>query len=254
MMRNLLLVLLLLCIQPLAASNVVEAYQKYTEAERTKEPEEQKKLYNEALALYLQSEPQEPSAKFCYNLANTYFQLGEYGYAILYYYKALKVSPRDTKVEYNLQIAMQKAGVSEPPASFFKDVVLYFHYKISHNEKIVICLGLFLLVFVLFSLHIWSSRSFGLYKRVALWMAVIALAFVLSLFWAEYLTPPVAVIVQPATVRIDAGPEYAAVPNAVAIPGVKVEVLASVNHGAWLRVRLPSGAQGYIGKEYVRII
>lgn len=236
------------------ASSIEEANQKYFEAERAKDVTERKKLFNDALTLYLRSEPQNPSEKFCYNIANTYFQLGEYGYAILYYNKGLKVSPRDARIQNNLLIAMQKAGLSPPSSSFIKDYLLSFHYDLSHNEKVTTCLILFFLIFALLSLHIWSKQQVRVYKQLSLCCIVIASAFILSIIWANYLQTPVAVIIHPTGLRIDAGSEYKAVANAKVLPGMKVDVLASENNGAWLRVRLPSNQEGYVGKENARVI
>jgi len=40
-----------------------------------------------------------------YNLGNAYYRIGKIGYAILYYEKALKISPSDDDVKHNLDFA-----------------------------------------------------------------------------------------------------------------------------------------------------
>lgn len=80
-------------------------------------PEQQLKLgnelyaqqkFNEALETYhILTDSSWSSASLFYNMGNTYFRLGENGKAILYYEKALKLSPKDPDIQYNLNFAKQ---------------------------------------------------------------------------------------------------------------------------------------------------
>ena len=45
------------------------------------------------------------SSELYYNLGNTYYRMGRLGYAILNYEKAIKLSPSDEDIKYNLKIA-----------------------------------------------------------------------------------------------------------------------------------------------------
>lgn len=229
-----------------------KAFAKYQEAERASTVEERKKGFNEALALYLQMETDQPSAKLCYNIANTYYQLNEYGYAILYYYKALKENPRFTEAKTNLQLALQKAQVPYESPTFVEDYLLFFHYKLSHNEKALIVLFLLFCAFALVSVHMWVPQQ--ALKKLAIFCLWIALLLFVSLIWADYFIPPEAVVVKPVALRRDAGDQYAPVIGKPALAGTKVTVLSVQPDGNWLKVRLPSGEEGFISKEYARII
>lgn len=260
MRRHLFLFLFLLVASSRVLSGAVvidPAYERYSEAEQTKDSAQRKKLFNDALTLYLQSESEKSSGLFYYNIANTYFQLGEYGYAILYYYKAEKKLPRDSFIKNNLGVALEKAKVLEPSKTIVQeylfDPLLFFHTDFSHNEKIIISLLFLFLAFALYSLYIWSDQV-RWFKKMALFFFFLVLIFVSSIAWAEFLSTPEAVLIRPTLLRVDAGGQYAPVQNAAVIPGMKVKIVTVEKNGTWLKVLLPSGAEGYIAKEYVRLI
>lgn len=243
---------LLSLLLPLLLSGDDKAFVKYKEGERASNAMERKGAFNEALVLYLQMESDSPSAKLCFDIANTYYQLSEYGYAILYYNKALKENPRFDEARTNLQIALQKAGLQENAPNIFQSYVLFFHYKMSHNEKGTVVLLLLFMAFTLLSVNLWLPLS--LLKKVAFGSLWVAFIFFGSLIWADYFTPPEAVIVRPVALRRDAGDQYAAVVGMPALSGTKVTVLSVGPDGNWLKVRTMSGEEGYVSKEYARII
>lgn len=229
-----------------------KAFREYTEAEQAKNPDVRKKAFNDALMHYLQAEPSQPSGELCLNIANTYFQLGEYGFAILYYYKAEAQMPRDQEVAFNLHVALQKVGIEAPSPSFIQNYLLYVHTKLSHNEKAVLALILFFAAFGCASGHIWQPQAF--LKKMALFFGVVGLIIFTSLLWSDYFSSPQAVIVHPTELRRSAGEQYAVIAGNPGLPGTKVEVLSVGQEGNWMKVRLPSGEIGYIAKEYVRLI
>jgi len=228
-----------------------KAYIKYKEAELAPDPESRKEAYNDALNLYLQMESEAPSAILLFNIANTYFQLNEYGYAILYYYRALKEDPRSDMIHNNLQIALKKAGLQEESPSFIQRYPLFIHYKLSHNEKAITVLIFLFIVFALLSVNLWLPQL--VLKKVAILFLSIAGILFLSLVWGDYLTTPEAIVVRSVAIRRDAGTQYATIGNP-ALSGTKVEVLSVEKEGHWMRVRLPSGEEGYLSKEFARII
>lgn len=228
------------------------AYAKYKEAEAAQTPEARKKAFNESLAIYLQMETQSPSAKLCFDIANTYYQLSEYGYAILYYYKALKEEPRNELVLTNLQIAQGKAGVQASEPSLLSGYLLYLHYNLSHNEKAVFVLIMMLLIFTIWSVHIWQPQ--GYLPKMAMLCVWLALIVGMSLITQDYFSRPDAVIVKTQSLRRDAGEQYAPINANPVLAGTKVTVVSVEPGGNWMEVRLSSGDEGYISKEYARVI
>ncbi len=248
MVRSLILFLLL----PLLAYCEDRAFLKYQEGERASNAQERKVAFNEALTLYLQMEGENPSPKLCYDIANTYYQLNEYGYAILYYNKALSENPRFSEARNNLQIALQKANIQESGPNIFQSYLFFWHYKMSHNEKQITVLFLFFIAFTLFSVYLWVPQL--VLKKVALLCIWVSLFFVASIVWADYFTAREAIVVKPVALRRDAGDQYAAVVGTPALSGTKVTVLQVLSDGNWLKVRAPGGQEGYVSKEYVRVI
>ncbi|MBS0654487.1 MAG: hypothetical protein JSR46_01810 [Verrucomicrobia bacterium] len=246
--------LYIMLIGPLAAEEplATQAFKEYEEGERASDPEVRQKAFNDALTHYLQAEPAHPSGELCFNIANTYFQLGEYGFAILYYYKAQKQLPRDQGVAANLKIALQKAGLPAPSSSFIQDYLLYFHNKLSDNEKALLVLVFFFGAFGFASGHIWQPQT--ILRTLSIACAILGSIIFISFLWSEYFAPPEAVIVKPTEVRLAAGEQYAAVAGNPGIPGTKVEVISMEKEGNWMKVRLPSGEVGYIAKDNVRVV
>ena len=165
-MRSFLLLLLLstgsLFCQTLQPVYQDEGYEKYLEGERAKTPEERKKAFNDALASYLQLELKHPSGYYLYDIANCYYQLGEYGLAILYYYKAERKLPRDPKIQYNLSQALIKAGLQAQPNTI-SNYVLFFHKKLSFYERELLVLAFALFTFVFGSLAVWLMQKAFVY-------------------------------------------------------------------------------------------
>lgn len=84
------------------------------------------------------------SAKLYYNLGNAYFKLSDLGHAILYYNRALKVSPSMEDARYNLTIAegMTKDKIAVVPEFFLNRWIKTIHSSISCTAWSVISLVL----------------------------------------------------------------------------------------------------------------
>jgi len=119
----------------------------------------QKNNYNQALKIYLKLENnQYKNVALYYNIGNCYYKLEDFGRAVLYYEKALHISPKDKDILKNLKLAkihLQDKEIevaSNPFALFFSWILNFF----SVNAYIVIslilfaCVGCFGLSFLLF--------------------------------------------------------------------------------------------------------
>lgn len=243
--------LFLLLMLPIMLFAEDRAYTLYKQGENATSPEERKKAFNDALTLYLQQDSNQASAELDFNIANTYYQLNEYGYAILYYYKALKINPRFEEAKVNLQIAQEKIGRSADGPNAAQKYLLFLHYQLSHNEKAIIVLCMLFFAFAFLSINLWLPQA--VLKKVATIALWIAVAFSISIVWSDYFTHPEAVIVRPVALRRDAGDQYAPVVGTPLLSGTKVVVLSVDEDGNWLKVR-SGNEEGYISKEYARII
>jgi hypothetical protein len=60
------------------------------------------------------------SAPVLFNLANTYFQQGKLGLAILNYQRAEVLAPADADIAFNLHLARTRAGLADRPMTWFE--------------------------------------------------------------------------------------------------------------------------------------
>jgi len=227
-------------------------FSKYVEGERATSVEVRKKAFNEALIEYLKVEPTHPSGIYFYDVANCYYQLGEYGLAILYYYRALNELPRNNKIEHNLEQALKKVDQTEENKTELYDFLLFFHHKLSFYEKEMLLLALLLFSFVFGSLFIWLS--FSAFKKLAIVSFFCMSLFVVSILWTAYFSPPSAVIIRPAELLSGPGSQYAKAETKPPLIGTKVQVVEVVEKGAYLKIKLPGGQQAYVSSEQARII
>jgi hypothetical protein len=249
-MMMLWILLLFLPLQLCAAEDA--AFSKYREGEHATSPSQRKAAFNDALTLYLKMESESPSAVLLYDIGNTYYQLHEYGYAILYYERALKENPRFSEAKTNLQIALNKVNIAPSELNFIQNYLLFFHYKLNHDEKATAVLVLLFLAFALLSVHLWMPQD--VLKKlayIALWVTLILFS---SIIWADYLATPRAIVVRPVALRRDAGDQYAPIVGTPVLVGTSLSVISVKDDGNWLKVRTASGEVGYISKEYARTV
>ncbi len=105
--------------------------------------------YKEAVDRYLKALPVAgDNSVLFFNLGNAYYKSGQLGEAVLYYRKALQLSPRDEDVKQNLEIARLhiKDKIVEPDPGFVFKVIARLHNFLSIDELTVITLTLYLLL------------------------------------------------------------------------------------------------------------
>ena len=232
-----------------------EAYASYTEGEKTETISQRKQMFNHALALYTQLADKSPKygdGKLYYDIANTYFQLEEYPWAILYYYRSLALRPTDDKVKQNLAMGLKKLDITpEPEGSFFQSLV-FWHHSLSLPERLqaLFILGVFLLATV--SAYIWRREHWMIYLIIGLLVCWTAL--LLSVGYTRYFSSVEGVLIHSTALYKDAGEQYAKVGDEPILKGVKVRVLDVLHQGKWLKVYTPSGEIGYLPHTTIRVI
>jgi len=139
------------------------------------------------------------SGNIYFNLGNAYFKTGDLAKARLYYERAKKFSPRDTDLAGNLTYLKQKLeDKAEPPepALFFK-IYGFAGFIFSENELAVITLSFYMIVMVLWFIHILT----GYYYKWVKWLMVLSviccvwISSVIVLKRAGGLSPKYAVII-----------------------------------------------------------
>lgn len=227
-----------------------EAYQKYVAGERASTIAERQKEFNAALSIYTQMEtahtPTFSNGKLYYNIGNTYFQLEQYPWAILYYSKAQSLMPRNDSVRHNLEVAQSKLGiVLEKSNSIFSNYL-------SFPEKLQMCFALALFLLAVISLNVWYPSRLLKYAICIVAMASIVLLG--NLVYSFYLAPINGIIVRATTLYRDAGEQYAKAVDKPVMPGSKVQVIDVLHKGTWLKIITPEGNLGFIPNTSIRMI
>ena len=96
-----------------------------------------------------------------YNLANSYFKAGDLDKALVNYYRAFRINPRDKDIIHNLSFTLEKTGQALIPESMPKSVFLAYNY---------------------FSLQELKGLSF-----LCLWVVAIAFSFFVSFNYKPFL-------------------------------------------------------------------
>lgn len=227
---------------------IESAFAQYQKGEKAPTIGEREDSFNQALEDYSRLEkehkPNLGNGKLFYNIGNSYFNLGQYPFAVLYYYKALSLMPREQKVSSNLQAALGKLGVHEE-----KEIPL-FKLPLSIPERLQVFFGCSVLAFFLSSFYIW----FGYFKKLSIFFALLAIGLLINLGYHHYLTPVEGVLVKSAPLFRDSGFQYSKVKEAPILSGTKVDVLDILDEGRWIKIETPADEVGYIPSEYLRII
>lgn len=235
---------------------LAEANEDYKKGEESKTIIEREIHFNKALSTYLKLEkdyrPEFGDGKLYYNIANSYYQLGQYPYAIYYYHKAKKLMSSDAAVQGNLNTALEKLHMKKDPEPSIFHNIFFFHYYFSLPERLQI---LFTLTFV--SLLIWSFYIWKPVKRIrgiGILFIFLLLIMLSSVLFTKYVSSLEAIIVRSSPLYKDAGLEFAKVSEKPYEGGLKVQVLGIERGGSWLWVLTPDGSLGYVPAENIKII
>lgn len=229
-------------------SRAAQADTFYRSGEEAQTIADRKKAFNEALGDYMQLEteykPRFGNGKLYYNLGNTYFQLGEYPWAIFYYMKAQALMPRSKSVETNLALAKSKLSLPDSDLSSLNFLSL--------PERLQLFAALAVIALLLLSAWIWMDNHW--FKNSAFVVLALAGLVLLSLAYTRYLAPLEGVFIQASDVYRDAGKQYAKVGEEPVSAGSTVEVLGKDPSGKWFKILTPKGAMGYVSQEALRVV
>jgi tetratricopeptide (TPR) repeat protein len=228
-------------------SRAAKADRFYRNGEIAENIAERKKAFNEALTIYMQLEsdfnPDFGNGKLYYNLGNTYFQIEEYPWAVLYYLKSQALMPREKRVETNLALARSK--LSLPQADTTLSVM-------SLPERLQIFSALAVVSLLLISAWIWTENRW--FKNTGFIAIALAGLILLSLGYTHYLSPLQGVLVQASDLYRDAGIQYAKVGKEPLPAGSTVEILGSHPNGKWFKVLAANDAIGYVPQDAIRAV
>ena len=237
-------------------SQLKEAQAEYFKGETAATLGKRQDAFNKALAFYTDFESQyHPiygNGKLYYNIANSYFQVGEYPWAILYYYRAHALMPRSNKVTDNLEVTLQKVGITAKKEKSVFDKIFFFHKNLSLPERLQTFFTLALFALAFSSLYIWKRNQW--LKKGAILATLLSGVFLCSLGYSHYIASTEGVIVRSTALYRDAGYQYAKVIEEPVLSGNKVVILDTTADGKWLKIFTPDGDLGYVPNESIRVI
>ena len=189
------------------------------------------------------------SAKLYYNLANTLFKQEKLGEAILYYNKALRLSPADEDVRHNLEYAENstKDSLEQIPEFFLFAWIRAVRNLMSCDgwtifSLVILVIGLAAALFYLLAQRI-STRKAGFYV-----MVLAALLFLVATLFANYERKAIVnhneAIVMSSAVSVKSSPDRAATELFVLHEGTKLSIGERMD--GWVEVRIADGRKGWI--------
>ena len=192
-----------------------------------------------------------------YNLGNSYYRVGKIGYAILYYEKALKLSPSDEDVQHNLNFARLSTvdRIQPLPKFFLFDWWESLLNSFSENGWAYIVFVVYLLLIILVALYFFAR---SVVQQKIIFFSSIAVVFILAICVSLLIvkvnreeTLKSGIIVKQA-VTVKSSPEATGTDAFVIHEGLKVNIEDKLD--AWVKIRLADGKVGWIENNLVKQI
>lgn len=206
--------------------------------------------YERALEAYSEIEGRGyVSSDLFYNMGNVYFKMERIPEAILYYERALVLSPSDEDISNNLDMAREMTvdRIEKVPEFIFKTWIRDFNYMLPSDAWA--WLSLAFLVFAAFSACMYFlGRTSGLRKSffftgaVMLLFAVVSFGFSYSQY-RHYSERDAAVVMSSAS-SVKGSPDDSGKSLMILHGGTKVRIMEELS--GWSRIELEDGRQGWI--------
>jgi tetratricopeptide (TPR) repeat protein len=204
--------------------------------------------YEAALARYRQAlDSGYASGALYHNMGNTYFRLDSLGQAIRYYEKAHLLLPTDRRLEHNLAIARSRVTDAVPRLPTAPWATWWHRLTARLGAWGFFAAGLLgCAVGVALAAHrIWTGTRAPWHRRTMAGALLVG-GLLLAAAFAASLEPQLdrRVVVLAEAMPLREAADDGAPPTRTLYEGTVLDVLAAQDD--WLRVRLPSGATGWI--------
>ena len=195
-----------------------------------------------------------PTAAIYYNLGNAYFRLGEKGKALIAYERALKGTPRDADIRWNL--AILKSVLADRVNEGNENFVLFALKKRAKSFTIDELNILFTLSLLLFAVCMGvvfvfpSSKPFFGFVQTLLVLFMVAAAVLWFLEWRDVREPSIGVLAKEVSAHY--GPSYKETKAFVLHEGAEAKVRDETDK--WYFIALPDGNSGWIPKDSCEMV
>ena len=207
----------------------------YEDGVRAATISQQERAFNNALRLYLQLESPHSSAILYDQIGNSYYHLGQYGWAILYYLRALDIDPRNGLYRSHLRSAEKKLDISSDHRPWL---------ALSWSESIYVSIACVIVLFGALSALIWWPNHLFL-QRMTGFALLLTLASIGLLLYRHYVAPVEAVVIQ-STLALDVDQPL--------LEGSRVTVQGVSEDGRILLIRTASGQSGHVSFKNLRVL
>ena len=192
-----------------------------------------------------------------YNLGNAHYRLGKVGYAILYYEKALKLSPNDEDVMHNLALAKLnlKDKVDTLPPFFIFNLWEGILAAFSVTGWTIIVYIIFILVLIVFVVYFFSrsvtEQRMSFFTGIGLTVILLLTISLLIVKMNKEFNTKDGVIIE-TSVIVKSSPDYSSKDSFQIHEGLKVRIEDNVDD--WVKIRLDDGKIGWITEKSLGII
>ncbi len=218
----------------------------------------QEKQYDKAIEAYqkIVSLGFEGTAVY-YNLGDAFYREGKLGYSILYYEKALRLSPGDPDILHNLRIANARTidRIDTLPKFFLFQWWESLLALFSTDGWARVAYAFYLLLLISIGLYFFARKP-GLqrYSFFAGLLSVFVLVITASMWMINLnrdLNAKEAIVVQPTAV-VKLSPDPTSNDAFIIHEGLKVRETNNV--GGWVEIQLQDGKEGWIQRNEIAII
>lgn len=242
--KTICLILLSLLSTGLFAQNLQEANQAY-----------KAKDYEKALEIYLKAEKTAPNAELYHCIANTYFRMSDFANGILYYERALRLTPNDETLIRNHKVCRSRlmGEVYVVPDFFLIKWTKAMANWMSPLAWAILFVVLFILACVLFFVYYFNSDNKVLLFYLCLSAFVLSLtSFGLGMYRQNMVHAKNEAIIFSSDAVLVESREKSDSQQTKLFKGQKVKIKTTT--GEEVFVRTEDGKEGWLDKDYIKII
>ena len=208
------------------------------------------KDYASAVASYLQLiDKGYQDAVLYYDLGNAYFKSDQIGYAILWYERALRLSPSNKDIQYNLAFANQQTidNIESLPPFFLKTWILVVQNLFSAKGwavlSIVLCAVLVGCILLIFLISSYRLRMM-FFSLACLNLIAMLLSIVFAVLQTNNLNRTDEGIVIQSSVTLKSTPDNSGNDLFTVHEGAKI--IITDNSDPWIEVQFANGNKGWM--------
>jgi tetratricopeptide (TPR) repeat protein len=214
--------------------------------------------YEEAITNYkLVLEAELHSSELYFNLANSYYKIGEVGESVFYFEKAKLLDPDNKDIQTNLQFAqnMSLDAIEFLPKSLLSELIdsVTSLFSVDNWSKILIVISY--LLSLLFVLYLLNKSTF--WKRLYFSSFCLLLIIFFTIFSLTYsqdkeITNQRSGIIFDTQINIWGEPNERSEVLFVLHEGTKVEVIDAL--GTWNKIKIVNGSEGWVESSSLRML